>query len=154
MADDNVLASLRLVENYRFEIDFGTFGNLVSDEPEPLGSGEGPNPERLLASAVANCLCASLLFAVRKFKGEPKGLHATVRADMTRVNKRSRIEKLLVEISLDGGGEGDLPHMARALEQFEDFCVVTQSVRSGIPVQVAVKDASGTLLHSGGEAPA
>lgn len=153
MSDDIMLVSLRLIENYLFEIDFGEFGNFMGDEPEPLGGGEGPNPERMLASAVANCLCASLLFAVRKFKGEPRGLEAKVKGSTTRVDKRLRIEKLQVEITLDAGEE-DLPNVARALEQFEDFCVVTQSVRHGIPVEVAVRNAAGELLHSGGEASA
>lgn len=149
MNDDDVLVSLRLVENYLFELDFGEFGNFMGDEPEPLGGGEGPNPERMLASAVANCLCASLLFAVRKFKGEPRALSATVRGSTTRVNKRLRIENFRVEITLDAGDE-ELPHLERALEQFEDFCVVTQSVRNGIPVEVAVKNAEGATLHHTG----
>ncbi len=55
---------LRLLDGYKFEIDFGDAGHLFSDEPPPLGEGEGPNPSRLLAAAVANCLAASLLFAV------------------------------------------------------------------------------------------
>ena len=34
----------------------------------------------------------------------------------------------------------------RVLEQFEEFCVVTQSVRSGFPVEVTVRDSAGTVL--------
>ncbi|MFC7002908.1 hypothetical protein ACFQMB_16630 [Pseudobowmanella zhangzhouensis] len=33
-----------------------------------------------------------------------------------------------------------MPHLQRALAQFEDFCIVTQSVRSGIDVTVNVTD--------------
>jgi len=33
--------------------------------------------------------------------------------------------------------------MQRCLELFEDFCVVTQSVRAGIAVDVAVEPISG-----------
>jgi hypothetical protein len=36
-----------------------------------------------------------------------------------------------------------MPHQQRCVEQFEDFCVVTQSVRAGIPVSVRVVDAAG-----------
>ena len=62
---------LELLDNYKFAIDFGEFGEIISDEPEPLGGGEGPNPSRLLAAATANCLAASLMFAIRKYKGDP-----------------------------------------------------------------------------------
>jgi uncharacterized OsmC-like protein len=54
---------MRLISGFKFEIDFGDAGQVFSDEPPPLGEGDGPNPSRLLAAAVANCLAASLLFA-------------------------------------------------------------------------------------------
>ena len=38
--------------------------------------------------------------------------------------------------SLEGG---DASRMSRCLDLFEDFCVVTQSVREGIDVRVAVE---------------
>ena len=58
--------TLEQQDDYAFLIRFDTPGAapLLSDEPEPLGRGTGPNPSRLLAAAVANCLSASLLFAL------------------------------------------------------------------------------------------
>ncbi|HET9820988.1 MAG TPA: hypothetical protein VFQ16_04115 [Burkholderiaceae bacterium] len=41
-------------------------------------------------------------------------------------------------------------HLDRCLQQFEDFCVVTESVRRGIPVQVRVLDAQDTPLFAAG----
>jgi hypothetical protein len=38
-----------------------------------------------------------------------------------------------------------MPHQERCLEQFEDFCIVTQSIRQGIPVSVSVVDAIGKV---------
>lgn len=148
MSEPSFKVDIRLIENYLFEIDFGDFGNFMTDEPEPLGNGEGPNPARLLAASVANCLCASLLFAVRKFKEDPGTVTASVSGNMTRVNQRWRIERLDVAIQL-GAKASDLPHLERALEQFEDFCVVTQSVRSGVPVAVTVTDKDGTVVKTG-----
>ncbi len=139
---------LKLLENYKFEVDFGDFGQLISDEPAPLGAGEGPNPSRLLAAAVANCLAASLLFAVRKFKEDPGPVSAVVHGELERQDGRWRIGQLQVELQL-GNDAADLPHLERALAQFENFCVVTQSVRQGIAVQVAVRDRDGRLLHQG-----
>jgi uncharacterized OsmC-like protein len=148
MSEPSFKVDIRLIENYLFEIDFGDFGNFMTDEPEPLGNGEGPNPARLLAASVANCLCASLLFAVRKFREDPGTVTASVSGNMTRVNQRWRIERLDVAIQL-GAKASDLPHLERALEQFEDFCVVTQSVRSGVPVAVTVTDKDGTVVKTG-----
>ncbi len=139
---------LRLLDGYKFEIDFGEAGQLFSDETPPLGEGTGPNPSRLLAAAVANCLAASLLFAVRKFKEDPGQVKAVVHGELERQDGRWRIGKLQVELQL-GHNAVEIPHLERALSQFENFCVVTQSVRQGIEVSVQVVDSDGQLVHQG-----
>ena len=68
MADQSFTLVMEQQHDYRFLVDFGQEGMapLVVDEPPPLGLGEGPNPSRLLATSVGNCLSASLLFCLRK----------------------------------------------------------------------------------------
>lgn len=144
-------------EDYAFLIRFDaeSVPPLLTDEPPPLGRQAGPNPTRLLAAAVANCLSASLLFALRKFRNRPEPVTASVTARLARnAQRRLRVEGMGVEIRLGVAADG-LEHLDRALGQFEDFCVVTQSVREGFPVEVSVRDAGGRLLHapSGGDAP-
>lgn len=145
MANESFNIGIRLLDNYLFEIDFGEFGNLISDEPPPLGAGEGPNPVRLLAASVGNCLAASLLFAIRKFKEEPGEITAQVSGELERRDGRWRVARISVQIALGTEAE-TLPHLDRALQQFEEFCVVTQSVREGIPVQVQVVDKRGRVV--------
>ena len=140
--------SLELIENYRFEVDFGDFGRLLTDEPAPLGESQGPNPGRLLAASVANCLAASLLFAVRKYKEEPGKVRAEVTGTMGRVEGRQRITHMQVKLTL-GNAAASIPHIERVLAQFEDFCVVTQSVRHGIEVGVEVVDSEGAVIKAG-----
>lgn len=139
---------LKLLDGYKFEIDFGDAGQILSDEPPPLGAGDGPNPSRLLAASVANCLAASLLFAIRKFKEDPGPVSAEVRGELERQEGRWRIGKLQVNLKL-GAQAAAIEHLDRALSQFENFCVVTQSVRQGIEVAVQVRDNQGALLHQG-----
>lgn len=139
MSEQSFTVKLKLLENYLFQIDFAEMGNIMTDEPEPLGDGEGPNPVRLLAASVANCLAASLMFSLRKFKQEPGEVTAEVSGEMLRKDGRLRVEGLKVDIHL-GNSADQLEHLQRALEQFEDFCVVTQSVREGIAVDVNVFD--------------
>lgn len=139
---------LTLMEGYKFLLDFGDMGQLFSDEPAPLGLGEGPNPARLLAASVANCLAASLVFAIRKFKEEPGTVSATVKGALERQEGRWRIGRLNVVLQL-GNSSDAMPHLERALAQFENFCVVTQSVRHGIAVDVQVLDKQGAILTTG-----
>ncbi len=143
-----IRVTLQLEEGYAFRVQFdGTdLEDLHTDEPAPLGAGSGPGPTRMLLVAIANCLSASLLFAMRKFKNSPGSLHTVITARSERnAEGRWRIPKAQVELQL-AEGAGSHEQLERILAQFEDFCVVTQSVRDGIQVEVTVKDADGRVL--------
>ena len=146
MPDMEFTLKLSRLQDYRFNVEFDLAGvpELQLDEPAPLGEGAGPNASRLLAASVANCLSASLLFCLNKFKQDPHGLVARVKGHMVRNEKgRLRVGGFDVDIQLEQGVER-LEHCA---QQFEDFCVVTDSVRHGIPVNVRVLDATGQVIH-------
>ncbi len=134
-------------EDYAFLVRFDAgIPALLADEPPPLGGGAGPNPARMLAASAAHCLLASIVFALRKYKNEPGKVSATVSGALKRNEAgRLRIGEVSVDIRI-GAEAAQLQHLDRILEQFEDFCVVTQSVRSGFPVAVTVHDGAGKLL--------
>jgi organic hydroperoxide reductase OsmC/OhrA len=52
---------------------------------------------------------------------------------------RWRVQNIGVKIKADPLNKEDQERMKRCLGIFEDFCIVTQSVRKGIDVQVAVQ---------------
>lgn len=131
---------------FRIRFDHAALESLSTDEPPPLGQGQGPSPAGLLLAALANCLSASLLFALRKYRNSPGPLRAEVTAvPMRNAEGRWRIPKASVELFLAEGNE-TYQGLDRVLAQFEDFCVVTQSVRGGIDVDVTVKDAHGRVV--------
>lgn len=132
--------TLRLGEGFKFDTEFDgeKMSNLMFDEPEPIGDDEGPNAARVLGAAVGNCLSASLLFCLRKARVEVEGMETQVRGTITRNEKgRFRVEsiavKLLTEIPPEQQGRVD-----RCLGVFEDFCIVSGSVRKGIEIDVEV----------------
>jgi hypothetical protein len=86
------------------------------------------------------------MFAIRKFKEDPGPVRARVSGQLERIDRRWRIEAMQVEINLGNAPEA-IPHLDRALSQFEDFCVVTQSVRAGIDVNVSVIAPDGRVLN-------
>ncbi|WP_299020398.1 MULTISPECIES: OsmC family protein [unclassified Tepidimonas] len=134
-------------DGYQFDIDFGLgTPGWISDEPPPLGQSAGPSPKHLLLAAVANCLCASLTFALSKFKQEPGRLSATAHATVGRnAANRLRIQHIQVDLRLERPGAA-YEHLDRILGQFEEFCTVSMSVREGIPIDVRVIDADGQVL--------
>lgn len=133
--------------NFRVKFDIDQAEQILMDEPPPLGENNGPNASRLLAAATANCLSASLMFCLTK-KDAPSGAIQT-EATCTMVRndkKRLRVGRIDVRITA-----GDIllesKKTDRCLELFEDFCVVTASLREGIHVGVEVVNEAGKVLH-------
>lgn len=144
---ENASVTITRQSGYQFLVDFGeAIPQMVADEPAPLGQGAGPGPNHLLLAAVANCMSASLLFSLQKFKQDPGSLKAKATAEVGRnEEKRLRIVGMTVELEL-GRAAGDIEHLDRVLAQFEEFCTVSMSVRQGIPIQVKVQDGTGAVL--------
>jgi organic hydroperoxide reductase OsmC/OhrA len=137
-------------QGYRFRADFGVAGiqPWVIDEPPPLGDATGPNASRLVAAAVGHCLSASALYCLERAHIPVRGAHTVVSGATTRNERgRLRLGGLKVRIELDVADD-DRPRMGRCLSLFEDFCVVTASVRGGIPVDVEVAGVAGQLPGS------
>ncbi len=146
--DTEFQIELRQQADYRFEIRFDNpaIAPLVCDETAPVGNDAGPSPARLLAAALAQCLASSLLFAMRKFHSAPEPVRAVATVRFGRnPAKRLRVTHIAVDLHIGVAGAG-VPMLARILDQFEDFCVVTQSVRGAIPIDVRVIDKDGAVL--------
>lgn len=141
--------SLEQVEGYEYKthFDWSEVGQIVIDEPEPLGARRGPNASRLVGAAVGHCLSASLLFCLQKAKQRVRGINTHVTGTMQRNERgRWRIGRLDARLTLDVDTEQP-ERVKRCLELFEEYCVVTGSVRKGIEVNVAVTDPDGRELY-------
>lgn len=138
--DRDFTVDLELAGDYRIGASFDQQGaaDLLMDEPPPLGEGTGPNAARVLGAAVGDCLAASLLFCLRRSRVEVISLRGQVRGRVERNEKgRFRIAELAVRLEPVVAPE-QADRMERCLELFEDFCIVTASVRQGIDVKVDV----------------
>lgn len=134
--------TLRQIDAYRFEVrpDRPEGWAVEADEPPPLGRDAGPNAARLLAAAVGHCLSASLFFCLQKARVAVEAIETDVTATIRR-NERGRWRVAALDVRVHACGVP--PEQAEALERcvgiFEDYCIVTASVRQGIPVSVQVQ---------------
>jgi uncharacterized OsmC-like protein len=144
---DAVSITVTQQNNYQFLVDFGAaIPPLLADEPSPLGAGAGPSPSHMLLAAVANCLSSSLYFALQKYKQEAGGITTTATARVDR-NEENRLRVLDIAVTIRlGKGGAEISHLDRVLSQFEPFCTVSQSVRHGIPISIAVEDGQGVRV--------
>lgn len=143
--------SLRQLEGFRFEVTTDTEqGSWVSimDEPPPLSAGAGPNAARMLAFAVGHCLSASLLFCLQKSRVPiASGAETSVEAVIRRNERgRWRIAQLTVDLRLPPLAEQSALERCRSI--FEDYCIVTASVRQGIPVEVHLHTGASDGTHT------
>ena len=127
--------------DFRVRFDKEQYPELRMDEPAPLGRDAAPNPARILAAAIGDCLSASLVFCLKRRGVVVTGLRSEVRVQLVRnENKRLRVGK--VDVAIHAREPIPQAVLAPCLETFEDFCVVTQSVREGIDVHVEVRNAA------------
>jgi organic hydroperoxide reductase OsmC/OhrA len=122
---------------FRVKFDKDQFAPLLLDEPAPLGHDTAPNAARILAAAIGNCLSASLLFCLQRAKITAPSVSADVNVEIVR-NEARRLRVGKVNVTLHTNLPPDDPALAGCLSSFEDFCIVTQSVRQGIDVAVHV----------------
>jgi uncharacterized OsmC-like protein len=148
MDEKQIVVTLEQKEGYEFLVRFDQGTELIMDEPEPLGRDTGPSATKVLSAAVGNCLSASLLFCLQKARINIRGVRTTVTTKVIRnEKKRLRVDSSRVKIQVDLDRESAPGRVDRCIELFEDFCIVTSSIRKGVDVQVEVVDQNGGQLY-------
>ncbi len=139
MVNDIVKTHLRQEAAYKFNVTFDDLPDTYhSDEPKPLGGSEAPGASELLSMAVGHCLSSSLLFCMDKSRTPLKHVDTDVEAHLARNPEgRWRVDSIKVVLKVEPSDAAP-EKLERCKGIFEQFCIVTESVRKGIPVDVEV----------------
>ncbi len=134
--------TIQWIDDFEFKakFDLPNVDELIMDEPLEIGGhGKGPNAERLISAAVGDCLCASLLFCLKKSGVAVKGMKAIVDATVERNDDDLlRLRKVDVKIQPIVGERKDIDRIKRCQNIFEKYCIVTESLNKGIEINVEV----------------
>ncbi|OGS55712.1 MAG: hypothetical protein A3K60_00965 [Euryarchaeota archaeon RBG_19FT_COMBO_56_21] len=139
--NEKIHAHLRHKDGYKFEITFDELpgDRVLMDEPTPVGRSEGPSAAMMLSSAVGHCLTSSLLFCMQKSRGAIKEIEADVDTSLAR-NERGRWRVTEIKVRLKPTVDAvDREKLERCRGLFEDFCIVTASIREGVKVDVELE---------------
>ena len=139
--EKTALVVLERQTGYHFEVQPGlpeTY-TFAMDEPPPLGQGRGPNAARVLAAAVGHCLSASLLFCLQKSRIEAGPVRTEVQVKIRRNERgRWRVAEMKADLYVKLRDSERESAFQRCVQIFEDYCIVSASVRQAIPLQVQV----------------
>jgi len=106
----------------------------------------GPNPSRLLGLAILGCLSASFIFCLKKRKFKVDDFSAEAEVIISRNEKGFlRVKNIDINIKPNITDPDALKRAKQCLKTakdgvsfFEQYCTVTQSIRSGIDVNVTI----------------
>ena len=138
--NEKIHAHVHRKKGYKSSVTFDELRGveLHMDEPKPVGTSEGPSAAMMLSSAVGHCLTSSLMFCMEKSRGSVKDIEADVETSLIRNDKgRWRVEGIKVNMKVDVN-DIDKEKLERCKSIFEDFCIVTASVREGVKIDVEV----------------
>jgi uncharacterized OsmC-like protein len=107
----------------------------------------GPNPARLLGLAILGCLSASFIFCLKKRNFKVDDFNAEAEVIISRNDKGFlRVKNINVDIEPSISDPKALKRAKQCLKStkdgvslFEQFCTITQSIRSGIDVNVNLR---------------
>jgi len=128
---------------YKFRVSFDehdTEGKLHMDEPIPVGGSEGPTAAMMLSSAVGHCLSSSLLFCMEKSRAKVEHIETDLVTTLARNERgRWRIAGIKVKMKVKPDAS-DSQKLERCKGIFEDFCIVTESIKQGTRIDVDVEN--------------
>jgi uncharacterized OsmC-like protein len=130
--------------NVRFKAKARHFTEIVMDEPPEFhGDDKGPSSIEYLGVAIGGCLGTSFSFCLQKMEVPINDMCLVLDIKMTHVDQGEsnplRIVNIDADISVTLKNEDDEDILELCIESFKKYCVVTQSIMSGIPVHVNVK---------------
>jgi len=99
----------------------------------------GPNPSRLLASAVLGCLSASFIFCLQKRNLKLDDFKAEAEILIERNEKKLlRVKEINVSLNPETTDPIVLKRINQCKKMFEQYCTITESVRAGIDVNLKI----------------
>ena len=132
-----------------FDATVRHFPTLIADEPPEFhGDDTGPSSIEYLLIAIGACQGTSFGFAIDKYNAKVEDMEIFVKGDMHHVDKHGQLDKdkgLLRLINIDisftiepeDNSEENLENIDMAFRAFKKYCVVTESVRQGIPSKIS-----------------
>ena len=134
--------SLELEKDMIFKCDMGQMkvkDCYIDETHENEAEMLGPNPIKLLSSAILGCLSASYIFCLMKKNLSLDDYKAEAETVISKNDKGLyRIKEINVKILPNTNNPEVHKRMKQCHKFFEQYCTITESVRAGIKVNLKI----------------
>ena len=133
--------SVKYSENLHFTASARHFGDLHLDEPESFhGTDLGPSPVEYLLIGIGGCLGSTFAYCLQKQDVEIDALEVIVDGQLKHSGPKMSLKLVNIEAELlvtakDGGSSGKIE---QCIKTFLDYCIVSNSITQGVPLDVKV----------------
>ena len=113
-------------------------GDLLMPAPTPIGIGYGPEAVTLLNMSTTYCMTASLNYYLAKARVVPSTLRAKGHVEMRLTEEQfRRVKSMEIDIRIEVAKK-EQKRLMRALERFNHFCIITESIKGSFPITIRV----------------
>jgi len=135
------------LDGCRFDVSYRTRdGELLMEEPAPMGPGHGPEAVSAFVASATYCMASSLNYYLAKARVVPEELSAKGHVEMRLTEDMfRRIDRLDIDIHIVVT-EKEKKRLMRALERFTRLCIITESIKGSFPINVRVRHPWGVHL--------
>jgi uncharacterized OsmC-like protein len=106
------------------------------DEPESFhGQDKGPSAVEYFLIGVGGCTGSSFAYCLEKNSIPVKDLQIIVDGKMSHRGDKLNLRLIKIEIEIKGSiGTHDTNKLDKCINQFKDYCVISESISKGIPL--------------------
>ena len=130
-------------ENLHFIANVRDFTDIHTDEPESFhGTNKGPSPVEYFLIGIGGCIGSTFVFCCKKNNIEIEDISVTIDGIITHKEER---ENLLQFDRIEGkidfipkNVSKDEIAIKSCIKDFQKYCVVSNSIQQGIPMNVQV----------------
>ena len=133
--------SISYSENIHFTAKARSFTGFHIDEPESFhGTDLGPSSTEYLLIGIGGCMGSSLAYCLQKRKIKIKDMEIIVDGKLKVEGPKNhlRLAKVNVELFLSLKKGNSSQNVDTCINNFLEYCVLTNSVIQGIPIDIKV----------------
>jgi uncharacterized OsmC-like protein len=113
--------------------------NAILMDDKKMGEHVGPSPVEYFLSSIGSCMIMSFIYclSLSRIHLNPDDFRVLVVGTLGRLDNRLRLININVDFILKT--RSDNPKIRKCFEKFQPFCILSESIKDGIPISCDLK---------------